>query len=820
MLQRIDDPSSLGRDALDGRARLRPGRVRLPPAGAVLRQTSNDASGVDATGAPQPSGIGDMLRALATSKLLIATTALLSILGALLFSAMARPQHHATTQILIDPRDLQLLDKEVNPRSVSTDSGIAVVESQVRVLASDSVMLRVVKDTKLAQDEEFNGLRRSLLSGLQIALARKLGLEEDKAVEDPALQALRTLKRQVFIRRAERSFVVDVTVQSEDPGKSVVIANAIAVAYLKEQANTRTDTVRAAGAAIGAGLEPMKQRVSQGEAKIARYKADKNLVLAGGRFDNEQQLTEVNNQLTLARAETARLKARVDEILAARGNTDAIPEAVRSESLRALRAQLGNVLREKARLSAQLQPSHPRMIDIANQERASQRLIDDELKRIIESTRLEFRRAQSGEQELLNRLTSLKTQMVTTNDALVELREMERDLEASRAVYSASLNRQREATEQEKLNTTNARVITAATPPRDKTWPPRKAILLPAALMAGLGLGGVLALARSAMRGGPPAPGLAAGRGLVRRQEFEPANDEEPRMQRADRADNSGASGAGNDAGRAARIRIVARAGARPASGDVAPEAATGDAVKQAPPHVFRRPAAETLRVPSLGLPSRAKLTDHIAAVEPSLGERPDSYRTSIDRILTRLAAGAEADRALITLVVGSAAGAGATSSSLSLAYRAATTGTRTLLIDGSSPDAKLSRQLGHALVQTRPCVLDSREHLAEITLQDERTGLALLPLALTDLAGLSPRQCQRLIAGLRQIVPDYELVLIDAGDVTSNPGAAIFTSLADHVLVVTRGAQSMVAAQTAAHFAGRGLRASVVRIDAALPPG
>jgi polysaccharide biosynthesis transport protein len=726
------------------------------------------------------AGVGDLIGVLARNKALIALSALLCLLGAALFSSWSRPQYHATTQILIDPRDLQLLDKDVTPRSPSTDSGISIVESQARVLASDSVLLRVVKDKGLQDDLEFNGRRQTILNGFQIAISKKLNLQMDVPLDDPALEALRTLKRQVFIRRAERSFVVDVTVQSEDPSKSVALANAIVDAYLKEQAMTRTDAVRYAGAAIGAGLGPMKERVSQGEARIARYKADKNLVLAGGRFDNEQQLTEVNNQLTLARAETARLKARVDEIQSGRGNNDAIPEAVRSESLRALRAQLGNVLREKARLSAQLQASHPRMIDIAYQERQSQRLIDEETSRIVESTKLEYRRAQSGEQELQGRLAALKSQMVTTNDALVELREMERDLEASRAVYAASLNRAREAKEQEQLNTTNARVITVATPPRDKSWPPRKSILLPAGLLVGLGLGGLLALVASALASGQQ-PTSANAVPFPPEAVDSATADFEPSASKAETRTTP-------------RIRLVARHGAHQ------PIAADN------PQRVWETSDTELLHLPMLVAPGPIKLTDH-------LGQHPAGYRHGIDRLLNSLARKAQPDSPWTTLVTGTSAGVGASSTALSLAYRAANTGTRTLLIDACSSDAVLSRQLAGALTQTRPCVLDSREHLAEITMQDDRTGLALLPLALTDLATFSPKQRTRLLAGLRQLVQDYELVLVDVGDLALNPGSAFLTELVDHVLIVTRQAGTQEAMQAAADFNERSTGTSVVKI-------
>ena len=55
--------------------------------------------------------------------------------------------------------------------------------------------------------------------------------------------------------------------------------------------------------------------------------------------------------------------------------------------------------------------------------------------------------------------------------------------------------RARETGEQQTIDTTNARVISNATPPRDKSWPPR-GILLMAALVGGLGTGAGVGLMR------------------------------------------------------------------------------------------------------------------------------------------------------------------------------------------------------------------------------------------------------------------------------------------------------------------------------------
>jgi uncharacterized protein involved in exopolysaccharide biosynthesis len=70
------------------------------------------------------------------------------------------------------------------------------------------------------------------------------------------------------------------------------------------------------------------------------------------------------------------------------------------------------------------------------------------------------------------------------------LRELEREVDASRAVYESFLVRARETREQERLDTVNVRVLSDAQPPLDRSWPPRRLVLLLAALAAGL-LGGV-----------------------------------------------------------------------------------------------------------------------------------------------------------------------------------------------------------------------------------------------------------------------------------------------------------------------------------------
>ena len=84
---------------------------------------------------------------------------------------------------------------------------------------------------------------------------------------------------------------------------------------------------------------------------------------------------------------------------------------------------------------------------------------------------------------------------------MVRLRELERVVEANRAIYEASLVRTKELNEQEGIDTANTRVIAAALAP-DRPTTPRRALVL-AALVVGLIAGASWVLLRRYRRAAP-----------------------------------------------------------------------------------------------------------------------------------------------------------------------------------------------------------------------------------------------------------------------------------------------------------------------------
>jgi uncharacterized protein involved in exopolysaccharide biosynthesis/Mrp family chromosome partitioning ATPase len=440
-----------------------------------------------------------MASAVWRGKATILLTTAAALLLAILVILVVPHEYTAMTQILIDPTDLRAVSNELAPTSQMSDAALLQVESQVRVLTSDNVLRRVVKSEGLDKDSEFARGESPLRAALD-GLLKPVGFGNTVVSTDKTLAALNELKRRVKVKRADRTYVVDVSVTSADPEKAARIANAVAQAYLIEQTQVRSDAARQVSQSLTARLNELKNRVREAEDKVEEYKARNGIVGANGQLVNEQQLSDLNNQLGAARVRVAQAKARLDQIEAvqrAKDEIGAFPEALQSQTITALRSQYAEVTRREAEQMTTLGSRHPAVMEIEAQAERLRQTIVDEVKRIAASARTEYASAKASEEMIARNVDVLKQKTMTTNESLVPLRELERDVQASRAIYESFLVRARETGEQERLDTKNIQVISKADLPQRRSSPPSSLLVAFAALLVGAAAGTGFVLLRT-----------------------------------------------------------------------------------------------------------------------------------------------------------------------------------------------------------------------------------------------------------------------------------------------------------------------------------
>lgn len=423
------------------------------------------------------------------------------VLGGLLMVAVAvvvlgliPASYTSNIQVLVDPTDLRVVDNDVNARAPQADSGVSIAESQVRVIQSDNVLRRVVEKLHLDRDEEF--VRPDASHPVLHWLRGVMGMLPPAVSRDPVNMALDTLQRNIVVRRPERTFVIDVAVQSRDPAKAALIANAIGDAYFAEESAARMEAAKRASDALAGRLANLKRDVEDAERQVVQYREEHHLVASSGRLLTDQQLGDLNQQLVGAAIKTAEAQSRLEQARKMRSSdpSTALPEMLQSLEMQALRQQYATLSRNTAELATRLGERHPAMAEQYAQQRDLQRLIQREKERIIDTLQKDYDRAAASEAAIRSNLDRVKTETTASDRAYVGLRELERTLEARKGVYEAYLRRAREASEQERLNTINVRVISAATPALQRNFPPSPKVVLPVALLIGLGLGAGIAL--------------------------------------------------------------------------------------------------------------------------------------------------------------------------------------------------------------------------------------------------------------------------------------------------------------------------------------
>jgi tyrosine-protein kinase Etk/Wzc len=186
-------------------------------------------------------------------------------------------------------------------------------------------------------------------------------------------------------------------------------------------------------------------------------------------------------------------------------------------------------------------------------------------------------------------------------------------------------------------------------------------------------------------------------------------------------------------------------------------------------------------------LPNAERFSELLAAIADTAGSDEMHYRQAVLRLLTKIKAHQRPGRPHTVMLASPHSGLGNSATTLAVAYAAALAGDRVLLVDATSTNPDLSNIFATSLAPTNVVILDSKEHLNQITTRDTRSGLAFLPIALADLRKLKTQQRRRLIAGLNALSQNYDLVFIDAGALIEDEASTSLLPAADQVVIVGR---------------------------------
>lgn len=413
----------------------------------------------------------------------------LAVVGALaggLYGIFGKPQYTVTSEILIDPSNLQVVPNDLYSDPTQVDGQLLNAGSKMRILTSGNVLSRVVDQLDLVHDKEFYDPTAASFASLFGGAAG--------AQEDPKVAALGSLSNHVKTDADSKSFVATLSVSAETTDKAIKISNAIFVAFQDELAKAEADGASRTAASLNDRLNQMKSDVQMAEQKVEDYKRVNNLVSNdSGGLVSTQTMTELNSQVVDAQAKVVAAQSAYDALLAA-GRNATTEDTETSTALTALRTNAGSLQQQ---LDSELRvfgPKHPTIIKLKAELAAVNLQLDAEVARIVSTAKATLDQAKATLASLSTKTDSLKSGVFTDNDAMVTLRQLERDATSKSTIYEAFLARASQVTQQEQIDTSNVREISTAVPPDARSWPPRTLLLVILGAFAGLALGMLIAV--------------------------------------------------------------------------------------------------------------------------------------------------------------------------------------------------------------------------------------------------------------------------------------------------------------------------------------
>lgn len=404
----------------------------------------------------------------------------LTFLAVVLFTLQATPKYTATADVVLNVRQSQVVDIEAVLSGAPPDS--AMVDTEVEVLRSRSLAEIVVNELNLVAVPEFNASLResggvsSLLDGLKSVLrpGGDNALSEDERAAREYDRVINALMEVRTIRRAGLTYVIEISATSETPSLARDIANAYAEAYLLTQLEAKFEATERANEWLNERVETLREEVRVREEAVARYRDEAGLIDAEGATVAEQQVTDLNSQLAIQRAGLSEARARLDTVRSQiqRGvAADTIAEVLSSEVIRELRRQQAEVARRLADLSGRYGPRHPQILTVNRELTDINSQIDAEITRIVASLENEVSVAAQRVRSLEGSLVQARSELSENNSAIVRLRELEREADASRALFESFLNRFRQTNETEGLTEADARIVARASTPISPSSP-------------------------------------------------------------------------------------------------------------------------------------------------------------------------------------------------------------------------------------------------------------------------------------------------------------------------------------------------------------
>lgn len=278
----------------------------------------------------------------------IAAAIFLAVLAAAVALSLIMPkQYTATASVVIDSK----ADPVAGVAGGVTDQLLqSYVTTQVDILSSQRVALRVVKSLGLEQDPE---LRESWAG--RSAWWRSWMFDGEGDIKTWIASNL--LERHLRVTPSKQSNVIDISVKWSDPRGAAELANAFARAAIDTNIELKVEAAKQYAGWFEQRSRALRAELEAKQKKLSDFQTASGIVATDEKLDVENaRLTELSTQLVAIQGERQDSQSRQRGVS---GNNEALPEVMQSPLIANLKDDLSEAEARQTDVAARVGRNHP-----------------------------------------------------------------------------------------------------------------------------------------------------------------------------------------------------------------------------------------------------------------------------------------------------------------------------------------------------------------------------------------------------------------------------------------------------------------------------
>jgi len=393
--------------------------------------------------------------ALLVFALVVATTVVVSLL--------LPKTYTGTASVVIDAKP-DPVTAMINPAAALP----SFMATQVDIMTSDRVALRVIRDLKLLDNPQLRQQWQDDADGK--------GTVEQWLVD--------LLQKKLDVKPSRESNVISITYKSPDPRFAAGLANAFANAYIATTLELRVDPAQQFKKFFDVQTKDAREGVERAQAKSSAFQREKSIIASDERLDVESmRLNELSSQLTQLQALSAESTSRQGQ--ATGGQGDRMQEVLTSPLIGGLKADLTRNEARLQELSAKFGDAHPQVVEAKANITELRTRMDAEIKRITGGVGVSNNINKSRESSVRAALEAQRSKVLQMKAVRDEGLVLQREAENAQKIYDNLVARLSQSNLEAQSTQSYANVLTQAQPPAEPSSPK---MLLNTALAVFLGL--------------------------------------------------------------------------------------------------------------------------------------------------------------------------------------------------------------------------------------------------------------------------------------------------------------------------------------------